>query len=80
MRREVPVVAKWIKSASADAQRVDARTQIAATVSKVIADVRTRGDEAVRAFSEEFDRWSPLAFGSHPRTWTGSSGRYLPKS
>ncbi|WP_308819426.1 histidinol dehydrogenase [Pseudonocardia alni] len=32
------------------------------TVATVIADVRDRGDAAVRAFSEKFDRWSPEHF------------------
>jgi sulfopropanediol 3-dehydrogenase len=32
------------------------------TVTAVIADIRERGDEAVRAYSAKFDNWSPEAF------------------
>lgn len=32
------------------------------TVLQVIADVRERGDEAVREYSEKFDNWSPESF------------------
>ncbi|MCX2749842.1 histidinol dehydrogenase [Arthrobacter sp. MI7-26] len=32
------------------------------TVETVIADVRERGDEAVRSYSEKFDKWSPKSF------------------
>jgi sulfopropanediol 3-dehydrogenase len=34
------------------------------TVRAVIADVRDRGDAAVREYSEKFDNWSPSSFGS----------------
>jgi len=32
------------------------------TVGEILADVRARGDEAVRAWSEKLDRWSPASF------------------
>jgi len=32
------------------------------TVTAVIADIRTRGDEAVREYSRKFDNWSPDSF------------------
>lgn len=35
---------------------------VAATVAGVIADVRARGDDAVREYSAKFDNWSPPAF------------------
>lgn len=31
-------------------------------VRDVIDDIRTRGDEAVRAYSEKFDKWTPESF------------------
>lgn len=37
-------------------------TDIAMTVADIIADVRERGDEAVRNYSEKFDGWSPKSF------------------
>ncbi|WP_405995240.1 histidinol dehydrogenase [Streptomyces sp. NBC_00986] len=36
--------------------------QVRETVTGVIADIRARGDEAVRAYSEKFDKWSPDSF------------------
>ena len=41
----------------------DAReSTVEQTVSHVIADIRARGDEAVRAYSAQFDNWSPESF------------------
>jgi sulfopropanediol 3-dehydrogenase len=37
-------------------------TAVADTVAQVIAEVRKRGDDAVRAYSEKFDNWSPESF------------------
>ena len=36
------------------------------TVAAAIADIRERGDTAVRACSEKFDRWSPASFRLSP--------------
>jgi sulfopropanediol 3-dehydrogenase len=38
------------------------RDTVAATVRDLIADIRARGDAAVRECSERFDRWSPASF------------------
>ncbi len=35
---------------------------VAETVRGIVADVRARGDAAVREYSEKFDRWSPPSF------------------
>lgn len=40
----------------------DADAHVRATVERVIADVRERGDMAVRELSNTFDRWSPDSF------------------
>jgi len=37
-------------------------TSVRDTVAGIIADVRARGDVAIRAYSERFDRWSPEQF------------------
>jgi sulfopropanediol 3-dehydrogenase len=37
-------------------------TAVKAVVSDVIADIRARGDEALRTYSEKFDSWSPESF------------------
>src|SRR5215218_4147352 len=36
--------------------------KVAATVKEVLTDIRVRGDEAVREYSERFDSWSPESF------------------
>lgn len=53
---------KGAKVAVAQTQRAD----VAATVSEVIADIRQRGDEAVRDYSVKFDNWSPESFRLSP--------------
>lgn len=37
-------------------------TDVPAIVRSVIDDIRTRGDDAVRVYSEKFDKWSPSSF------------------
>jgi sulfopropanediol 3-dehydrogenase len=49
--------------ASSAAEHDDARQQaVRDTVAGIIADVRARGDVAVREYSEKFDNWSPERF------------------
>jgi len=43
-----------------ETQTADVKVQ--ETVKRIIADISARGDEAVRALSEEFDKWSPPSF------------------
>jgi len=42
------------------------RSAVAEVVATVIAEVRARGDEAVRHYSEKFDGWSPASFKLGP--------------
>ena len=51
-----------LKSPARTTQVVTAREEVAATVRAIIADIRQRGDVAVREYSERFDRWSPPSF------------------
>ncbi|CAG7929518.1 unnamed protein product [Penicillium olsonii] len=37
-------------------------SQVPTIVSGVIADIRANGDQAVRKYSEQFDKWSPASF------------------
>ena len=39
-----------------------AQMEVRGVVAEVIADIRLRGDEAVREYSEKFDKWSPENF------------------
>jgi sulfopropanediol 3-dehydrogenase len=51
-----------LKQAVAAESLTGARHEVAATVRDVLNDVRSRGDEAVRQYSEKFDNWSPESF------------------
>ena len=51
-----------LKHGIAEATQTEADQQVKATVEAVIADVRVRGDAAVREYSAKFDRWSPDRF------------------
>src|SRR5580700_3518311 len=50
---------KFAPQTAGDAAR---REEVRETVTKVIADIRERGDAAVREYSEKFDGWSPAEF------------------
>ena len=51
-----------LKSAVPVATVAAGREQVSETVRSVIADIRSRGDAAVREYSERFDQWSPESF------------------
>ena len=51
-----------LKAASATEHSGPSSTAVRDVVTGVIADVRARGDQAVREYSERFDRWSPPSF------------------
>ncbi|MDJ0105046.1 histidinol dehydrogenase [Rhodococcus erythropolis] len=46
----------------ANAASAPAATPVSDIVAQVIADVRSRGDDAVREYSKKFDGWSPDSF------------------
>ena len=52
----------FLKSAVPVATVAAGRERVSETVRSVIADIRSRGDAAVREYSEQFDRWSPESF------------------
>src|SRR4051812_39669772 len=51
-----------IKTAALAGQQEEADAKVRAAVEAIIADVRARGDRAVRELSERFDKWSPPSF------------------
>ncbi len=53
---------RHIKTAALAGTQDEADAKTRATVEAIIADVRTRGDAAVRDLSERFDKWSPPSF------------------
>ena len=52
----------YLKSTLPTAEDHERSASVRETVTQVIADVRARGDDAVREYSEKFDRWSPDSF------------------
>lgn len=55
-----------LKEAASTASQRQERTDVADVVAAVIDDVRSRGDDAVRHYSEKFDGWSPESFRLAP--------------
>lgn len=51
-----------LKTPSADAELRGSTPSVRATVENVIADIRERGDVAVREYSEKFDNYAPESF------------------
>lgn len=51
---------------SVETHRSPTDSRVIDTVAGVIADVRATGDDAVRRYSEQFDRWSPESFRLSP--------------
>ncbi|WP_345068220.1 histidinol dehydrogenase [Leifsonia kafniensis] len=55
-------MARYLKTGNAAADQQDSSDAVRSTVETVLADVRLRGDAAVREYSERFDKWSPDDF------------------
>jgi len=53
---------RHVKTAALAGQQEEADAKIRAAVEGIIADVKARGDKAVRELSERFDKWSPPSF------------------
>ena len=53
---------KYLKRGKDVQVRADDDAKVRATVEGIIKDIETRGDEAVRAYSRQFDNWDPAAF------------------
>ncbi len=55
-------MAKYLKKGLSSVGSDAANVEVQQTVAKIIADVRQRGDAAVRELSDRFDGWSPQDF------------------
>src|ERR1700694_1577735 len=53
---------RHIKTAALAGQQEDDDAKTRSAVEAIIADIRARGDAAVRELSERFDKWSPPSF------------------
>lgn len=59
-------MAEILKAAAGREAVAAIQAQVSEVVAGVIADVRDRGDAAVREYSEKFDKWSPESFKLSP--------------
>ena len=55
-------MARHLKTGISDDAKADADAKVRRTVEDILAQIETRGDAAVREYSERFDRWSPATF------------------
>src|SRR5262245_27327006 len=55
-----------IKKGMAEEQSRAADRNVRETVEQILADIEARGDQAVRGYSEKFDRWAPPSFRLSP--------------
>ena len=60
------MVLRYLKRGRAQQERAADSAQVEATVRELLADLETRGDEAVRELSQRFDNWSPADFRLSP--------------
>lgn len=55
-------MAKFLKKGKSETEIKNADSKIRETVEKLISDIEQNGDQAVRKYSESFDKWSPESF------------------
>ena len=55
-------MAKWLKQAISKQDKDETQQQVRETVEKLLADIETREDTAVRELSKRFDNWEPEEF------------------
>lgn len=55
-------MARILKNTISAQTSAELDAQVRQTVETILADIGARGDQAVRAYSEKFDKWSPPAF------------------
>ena len=51
-------MARWLKRSIAAEQKADVQAEVRATVERLLGDIASRGDAAVREMSARFDGWS----------------------
>jgi sulfopropanediol 3-dehydrogenase len=55
-------LAIFLKSGITQEAKKEYQEQVRASVAKILSDIESRGDAAVRELSERFDNWSPASF------------------
>ena len=53
---------EYLKRGKPEADRAEDDAKVRATVESILKDIETRGDAAVRAYSEKFDKYAPASF------------------
>jgi sulfopropanediol 3-dehydrogenase len=53
---------RQVKSGQPAAVKAENSLQVRQTVEKILGDISARGEQAVREYSEKFDKWSPPTF------------------
>jgi len=53
---------RQVKSGQPAAVKAENSLQVRQTVEKILGDISARGEQAVREYSEKFDKWSPASF------------------
>jgi sulfopropanediol 3-dehydrogenase len=61
------IVARILKTGITELAAAEADAQVRSTVETIIADVKARGDAAVRDWSAKFDNWAPESFALSPQ-------------
>lgn len=61
-KTKTPYTITALKAPAKDGTGLGSTPEVRATVEAVIADIRDRGDEAVREYSEKFDHYAPDSF------------------
>jgi sulfopropanediol 3-dehydrogenase len=62
-RKEIRTVSETLKAPTAEGGTPHkSNPQVVETVAGVLDDVRANGDDAVRKYSQQFDRWAPASF------------------
>ena len=55
-------MARYLKTGITEDAAAEADAQVRATVETIIADIKARGDDAMRDWSAKFDNWNPAEF------------------
>jgi sulfopropanediol 3-dehydrogenase len=53
---------RYLKTGQAAQEKAEKQAEVRRTVEAILADIGTRGDAAVREYSQKFDKWSPSSF------------------
>ena len=53
---------RHLKSGQSAAQKAETSLQVRNTVEAILSDISSRGEKALREYSEKFDKWSPASF------------------